>query len=265
RVTRTLPCSRSALPCSRSALPCPAACAPLCPAARASPCPAASALPCPAAHASPCPAASSPPCPAARASPCPAACALPCPAACASPCPAASVLPFPAACASPCPADCTPPFPAARASPCPAASTPPCPAARTPPCPAARPVMATPPVLAFAADGLPFRFNFWLYCLRLHLRCYIRDGVSLLEHTLGSLLPPTTPTEPAADADEDVQRRYRADSLAYRQWTECDAVAQRAVRSLLPVDQRDHFQQVTSAQALFDAVVRHYSSLSPAT
>ncbi|CAI7801290.1 unnamed protein product [Closterium sp. NIES-54] len=103
--------------------------------------------------------------------------------------------------------------------------------------------MATPPVLAFAADGLPFRFNFWLYCLRLHLRCYIRDGVSLLEHTLGSLLPPTTPTEPAADADEDVQRRYRADSLAYRQWTECDAVAQRAVRSLLPVDQRDHFQQ----------------------
>ncbi|CAI7801288.1 unnamed protein product [Closterium sp. NIES-54] len=153
RVTRTLPCSRSALPC-------PAACAPLCPAARASPCPAASALPCPAAHASPCPAASSPPCPAARASPCPAACALPCPAACASPCPAASVLPFPAACASPCPAACTPPFPAARASPCPAASTPPCPAARTPPCPAARappcPAAHVPPCLctAIAASTL---------------------------------------------------------------------------------------------------------------
>ncbi|CAI7825513.1 unnamed protein product [Closterium sp. NIES-54] len=66
-------------------------------------------------------------------------------------------------------------------------------------------------------------------CLRLHLRCYIRDGVSLLGHMSRSLPATTTPTEPAADADEDVQRRYRADSLAYRQWTERDAVAQRAL------------------------------------
>ncbi|CAI7749710.1 unnamed protein product [Closterium sp. NIES-54] len=35
--------------------------------------------------------------------------------------------------------------------------------------------------------------------------------------------------------------------------------------ALLPVNQRAHFSQVTSAQTLFDAVVRHYSSLSPAT
>ncbi|CAI7908868.1 unnamed protein product [Closterium sp. NIES-53] len=125
--------------------------------------------------------------------------------------------------------------------------------------------MTTPPVLAFDADGLPYRFDFWLMCPRLHLWCYIRDGVSLLGHTSGSLPASMTPTEPAADADEDVQRRYRADSLAYRQWSERDDVAQRAVRSLLPVDQRDHFRQVTLAQTLFDAVVSHYSSLSPGT
>ncbi|CAI7834134.1 unnamed protein product [Closterium sp. NIES-53] len=112
------------------------------------------------------------------------------------------------------------------------------------------PVMATPPLLEFDTDGLPYRFDFWLMCLRLHLRFYIRDGFSLLGHTSGSLPAPTTPTEPAADAHKDVQRRYQADSLAYRQWTERDAVAQRAVRSLLPVNQRDHFRQVTSAQAV---------------
>ncbi|CAI5934622.1 unnamed protein product [Closterium sp. NIES-65] len=76
-----------------------------------------------------------------------------------------------------------------------------------------------------------------------------------------SLPAPTTPTEPAG---EDVQRWYRVDNLAYRQWTERDAVAQLAARSLLPVDQRDYFRQVTLAQILFDTVVRHYS-LSPAT
>ncbi|CAI7788147.1 unnamed protein product [Closterium sp. NIES-54] len=108
-------------------------------------------------------------------------------------------------------------------------------------CPRTLPVMAMPPVLEFAADGLLYRFNFRLYCLHLHLQCYIRDGISLLEHTSGSLPTPTTPTKPAGDADEDVQRWYRADSLAYWQWTERDAVAQRAVRSLLPIYQRDHF------------------------
>ncbi|CAI7854581.1 unnamed protein product [Closterium sp. NIES-53] len=64
------------------------------------------------------------------------------------------------------------------------------------------------------------------------------DGVSLLGQTSRSLPAPTTPTEPA---DEDVQRQYGADSLAYRQWTERNAVAQHAVQSLLPVDHRDHF------------------------
>ncbi|CAI7826207.1 unnamed protein product [Closterium sp. NIES-53] len=125
--------------------------------------------------------------------------------------------------------------------------------------------MATSPVLAFDVDGRPYMLEFWLMCMRLHLRCFIRDGFYLLEHTSGSLPTPATPTEPAADAGEDVQRRYRADSLAYGQWMERDTVAQRAVRALLPVEQRDHFRQVTSAQTLFDAVVRHYSSLSLAT
>ncbi|CAI6002744.1 unnamed protein product [Closterium sp. NIES-65] len=44
---------------------------------------------------------------------------------------------------------------------------------------------------------------------------------------------------------EDVQWRFRPDSLAYSQQTKRDAVAQRAIRALLPVDQRNHFRHVT--------------------
>ncbi|CAI7783466.1 unnamed protein product [Closterium sp. NIES-53] len=99
----------------------------------------------------------------------------------------------------------------------------------------------------------------------MYVRCFIRDSVSLLKHTPGSLQAPTTLTKPAADAGKDMQWRYWADRLAYTQWTERDAIAQLAVRAHLPVDQRAHFCQVTSAQNFYDAVVRHYSSLSPAT
>ncbi|CAI7733964.1 unnamed protein product [Closterium sp. NIES-53] len=49
------------------------------------------------------------------------------------------------------------------------------------------------------------------------------DCVSLLEHTSGSLQAPTAPTEPVADAGEDVQCRSRVDRLAYTQWTERNA------------------------------------------
>ncbi|CAI7874588.1 unnamed protein product [Closterium sp. NIES-54] len=49
----------------------------------------------------------------------------------------------------------------------------------------------------------------------------------------GSLQASTTPTEPAADAGEDVQWWYWADRLACTRWTERDAVAQ-----LVPLRQR---------------------------
>ncbi|CAI7847186.1 unnamed protein product [Closterium sp. NIES-54] len=125
--------------------------------------------------------------------------------------------------------------------------------------------MATLTVLAVDADGNPFMFKFWLVGLHQYLRRFIRDGVSLFEHMSRSLQAPTTPAEPAADACEAVQRRYRADCVAYTQWTERDAVAELVVCTHLPVNQRAHFRQVTSAHTFYDAVVRHYSSLSPAT
>ncbi|CAI7733983.1 unnamed protein product [Closterium sp. NIES-53] len=81
----------------------------------------------------------------------------------------------------------------------------------------------------------------------------------------GPFSPPLTPTEPAADVGEDMHCQYRAVRLAYTIWTECNAVAQLAVRAHLPVDHRAHFHQVMSAQNFYYAVVRHYSSLSPAT
>ncbi|CAI7897553.1 unnamed protein product [Closterium sp. NIES-53] len=83
--------------------------------------------------------------------------------------------------------------------------------------------MATITVLAVDTNGRSFKLRLWLECLRGCLRRFVRDGISLIEHTSGSLQAPTTPTEPAADAREDVQWRYRADRLAYTQWTERDA------------------------------------------
>ncbi|CAI7785588.1 unnamed protein product, partial [Closterium sp. NIES-54] len=65
----------------------------------------------------------------------------------------------------------------------------------------------------------------------------------------------------ARNSGEEVQRRYQADCIACTQWTARDTVAQLAVRAR----QRAHFRHVTSAQPYYDAVVWHYSSLSPAT
>ncbi|CAI7785375.1 unnamed protein product [Closterium sp. NIES-53] len=108
-------------------------------------------------------------------------------------------------------------------------------------------------------------FEFWLAGLHRYLRRFLGDGVSLLEHTSGSLQASTTPAKPAADAGETVRQRNWADCVACTQWTERDAVAKLAVHAHLPVGQRTHFRQVTSAHTLYDAVVRNYSSLSPAT
>ncbi|CAI7756945.1 unnamed protein product, partial [Closterium sp. NIES-54] len=59
---------------------------------------------------------------------------------------------------------------------------------------------------------------------------------------------------------EEVQQRYRADRIACTRWTARDAKSRLAVRAHLPLDQLAHFRPVTSALALYDAVVRRYSS-----
>ncbi|CAI7805757.1 unnamed protein product [Closterium sp. NIES-54] len=120
--------------------------------------------------------------------------------------------------------------------------------------------MAHNNVLAVDADGRPFMLELWLACLHEYLRRPVRDGISLLEHTSGSLPAPTTPTAHAADVGEDVHRQYRADSVACTQWSGRDAVAQLDVRDQLTYwYQRAHFCQVTSAQTLYDVMARHYS------
>ncbi|CAI5931738.1 unnamed protein product [Closterium sp. NIES-65] len=96
------------------------------------------------------------------------------------------------------------------------------------------------------------------------LRAYrYRPSVTAaLSHATAHILPGS---EPIADVREEVQQSYWADRVTYRQWTSRDATAQFAIRTHLPHDQRAYFCQVTSAQALYDAVVRHYSSPSAAT
>ncbi|CAI7902490.1 unnamed protein product [Closterium sp. NIES-54] len=115
--------------------------------------------------------------------------------------------------------------------------------------------MATLIVLAVDADGRPFMFESWLAGLHWYLWRFLRNGVSQLEHTSGSLQAPTTPAEPAADAGKTVRRRYRADYVACTQWTERDAVAELAILAHMPSVQRTHFRQVTSAHTLYDAVL----------
>ncbi|CAI7788495.1 unnamed protein product [Closterium sp. NIES-53] len=110
--------------------------------------------------------------------------------------------------------------------------------------------MATITVLAVDVDKCLFMFQLWLAGLHRYLRHFIRDGVSLFEHTPGSLQAPTTPTEPVADAGEAVQRRYRADCVARTQWMERDAVAELTVRDHLPVDRRTHFVRMLCLSSL---------------
>ncbi|CAI7859359.1 unnamed protein product [Closterium sp. NIES-54] len=66
--------------------------------------------------------------------------------------------------------------------------------------------------------------------------------------------------EPAVDAVEEVQQQYWVERLDCTRWTPRNATARLAVRANLPLDQRANFRQVTLAQALYDAVVRRYSS-----
>ncbi|CAI7872371.1 unnamed protein product [Closterium sp. NIES-53] len=108
-------------------------------------------------------------------------------------------------------------------------------------------IMATPSVLTFDTEGRPIKFEVWLDDLHLFLQITAKDDVSLYDHTSGA-----APAPPAT-----------ADSTARSQWQTRDAHARLAVRSHLPLDEREHFGQHKTAKELYDAVVARYSS--PAT
>ncbi|CAI7924431.1 unnamed protein product, partial [Closterium sp. NIES-53] len=104
--------------------------------------------------------------------------------------------------------------------------------------------MASPPVLAFDAEGRPVKFDTWLDDLHLFLQLTAKEDISLYDHALGHT------TAPAATAD----------STARSQWQTRDAHARFAIRNPLPIDEREHFGQHKTAQALYTAVVARYSS-----
>ncbi|CAI7876732.1 unnamed protein product [Closterium sp. NIES-53] len=101
---------------------------------------------------------------------------------------------------------------------------------------------ALPP--AFDAEGRPVKFETWLDDLHLFLQLTAKDDISLYDHALGHA------TAPAATAD----------STARSQWQTRDAHARFAIRKSLPIDEREHFGQHKTAQALYTAVVARYSS-----
>ncbi|CAI5991243.1 unnamed protein product [Closterium sp. NIES-64] len=109
--------------------------------------------------------------------------------------------------------------------------------------------MASPPVLAFDAEGRPVKFDTWLDDLHLNLQLTAKDDISVYDHALGHV------TAPAATAD----------STAHSQWQTRDAHARFAIRNSLPIDEREHFGQHKTAQALYTGVVARYSSPASAT
>ncbi|CAI5955527.1 unnamed protein product [Closterium sp. NIES-64] len=104
--------------------------------------------------------------------------------------------------------------------------------------------MASPQVLVFDAEGRRVKFDTWLDDLHLYLQLTAKDDISLYDHALGHV------TAPAATAD----------STARSQWQTRDAHARFAIRNSLPIDEREHFGQHKTAQALYTAVVARYSS-----
>ncbi|CAI7922547.1 unnamed protein product, partial [Closterium sp. NIES-54] len=115
----------------------------------------------------------------------------------------------------------------------------------------ARPVccaaMASLRVLAFDHEGRPILFDTWLNDLQLYLLSDSRDSVSLFDHTSGA-----APAPPAT-----------ADSATRSKWLTLDAAACLAIRNHMLLAECAHFGQLTTAQALYNAVVGRYSS--PAT
>ncbi|CAI5947175.1 unnamed protein product [Closterium sp. NIES-65] len=110
-----------------------------------------------------------------------------------------------------------------------------------------RPLMATPSVHTFDAEGRAVDFEVWVDDLQLFLQYDRADGLSLFDLTSG-----VSPAPPAT-----------ADSTLRSQWATRDAAARLAVRRHLPTAERAHFSQYKSAKTLYDAVVARYSS--PAT
>ncbi|CAI6009320.1 unnamed protein product [Closterium sp. NIES-65] len=104
--------------------------------------------------------------------------------------------------------------------------------------------MASPHVLAFDTEGRPVKFDTWLDDLHLFLQLTAKEDISLYDHALGHA------TAPAATAD----------STARSQWQTRDAHTRFAIRNSLPIDEREHFGQHKTAQALYTAVVARYSS-----
>ncbi|CAI7836430.1 unnamed protein product, partial [Closterium sp. NIES-54] len=104
--------------------------------------------------------------------------------------------------------------------------------------------MASPPVLSFDAEGRPIKFETWLDDLHLFLQLTAREDISLYDHALGTVPPPAT----------------TAAATARSQWQTRDAHARFAIRNSLPVDEREHFGQHQTAQALYTTVVARYSS-----
>ncbi|CAI5950100.1 unnamed protein product [Closterium sp. NIES-65] len=104
--------------------------------------------------------------------------------------------------------------------------------------------MASPPVLAFDAEGRPVKFETWLDDLHIFLQLTAKEDISLYDHALGHA------TAPAATAD----------SAARSQWQTRDTHARFDICNSLPIDEHEHFGQHKTAQALYTAVVARYSS-----
>ncbi|CAI7854019.1 unnamed protein product, partial [Closterium sp. NIES-54] len=106
--------------------------------------------------------------------------------------------------------------------------------------------MASLQVLAFDDEGRLVQLDTWLDDLQLYLLSDIKDSVSLFDHVSGAA------TAPLATAD----------SATRSQWLSRDGAARLAIRNNLPIAECAHFGQHRTAQALYDAVVAHYSSLA---
>ncbi|CAI5479184.1 unnamed protein product [Closterium sp. Yama58-4] len=109
--------------------------------------------------------------------------------------------------------------------------------------------MASPPVLAFDAEGRPVKFETWLDDLHLFLQLTAKEDITLYDHALGHATAPLTTAPPAERS----------------QWQTRDAHARFAIRNSLPLDEREHFGQCKTAKDLYTAVVARYSSPASAT
>ncbi|CAI7844992.1 unnamed protein product [Closterium sp. NIES-54] len=107
--------------------------------------------------------------------------------------------------------------------------------------------MASLRVLVFDHEGRPVQFDTWLDDRQPYLLSDSKDSVSSFDLASGAATaPPAT-----------------ADCSTRSQWLTRDAAARLAICNHLPLAECAHFGQHRTTQALYDAVVAHYSS--PAT